>query len=252
MRKSTSRGMNSCGRLSPWITPRTTRPNCKNGISNETPVPRRALPRRTHVPAAISASTASRKTTGCADVSSEKRTPSPVILRLRDHVGACPVVDYVRGTERLHEREPRLVHVDSDDRLASGYFSCHQAGQADGAHSEDGERIAWFGLHRIKYCTGARLPAAGERSEKFQRGILLDFHHVAFVGDGVGCEGGLLEEGAVNRSAILAHERGAIRTRPARLQVHAFHAVERHIAAAIRARAAPGKGDDDVIARREF
>src|SRR5260221_1371959 len=136
--------------------------------------------------------------------------------------------------------------------LASGYSGRHQPGYPDGAHSEYGERISRFRPHRIKDCTGARLSAAGEWSEKVQRGIFPDFHHVAFVGDGVGREGGLLEEGAVNRNAILAHERGAVGARAARLQFHTFHAVEWHIPAAIRARAAPGERDDDMIARREF
>ena len=51
-------------------------------MSNVTSVPLRALPRRTQVPAGINASTASLKTNGCAEVSNEKRTPSPVILRI--------------------------------------------------------------------------------------------------------------------------------------------------------------------------
>src|SRR5262249_32754947 len=163
-----------------------------------------------------SASTDSRNTAGCADVSSEKRTPSPVILRISATTSVrplwlitCVAPSACASASRGSCTSTAMIGSHPAVLAASGP-ACPTR-----AHSEDGERISRFRPHRIKYCTGARLPAAGKRSEKLQRGILLDFHHVAFVGDGVGCEGGLLEEGAVNRSAILAHERGAVRTRPA-------------------------------------
>ena len=39
-----------------------------------------------------------------------------------------------------------------------------------------------------------RFSRHSERPEQLERGILPDLHHVTFVGDGVGGEGGLLEE----------------------------------------------------------
>ena len=45
---------------------------------------------------------------------------------LRDHVIAVSVIDRVRGAERARERKAVIVHVDGDDRIAAGYFGCHQ------------------------------------------------------------------------------------------------------------------------------
>src|SRR5438132_5041751 len=73
--------MNRSGRLSPWTTPRTVRPACNVLISNETSVPRRALPTRTQVPRVKRQSTAWRNTAGIADVSSVKWAPPPAICR---------------------------------------------------------------------------------------------------------------------------------------------------------------------------
>ena len=158
----------------------------------------------------------------------------------------------MRRPERPCQRKPRLVHVDRDNRLASGYFGSHQGRQADGAHSEYRERISRFWPHRIKYGAGTGLSAAGEWSKELERGVFPDLHNVTFVGDDVSCERRLLEESAVDGGAVLAHERGTVGARAAHFQLAGVHAMKRQVAPAIRTRAAPGKRDDDVIAWREF
>jgi len=67
--RSTSFGMKSFGTLSPCTTPRTERPCCKNGISNDASVPLGALPSSAQVPPGIRASMAWRNTIGTAEVS---------------------------------------------------------------------------------------------------------------------------------------------------------------------------------------
>ena len=124
---STSKGMNSFGTLSPWITPRTVRPFCKNGVSNETSVPLRALPRSTQVPAGIRQSTASRNTAGSADVSSVKRAPSPVDLPdFGNNVFTFGVIDRVGGTKVPRQSQPMRMDVDCDDRIAANDLRGHQ------------------------------------------------------------------------------------------------------------------------------
>src|SRR5207247_9900152 len=73
-----------------------------------------------------------------------------------------------------------------------------------------------------------------------------------FVDEEVSCEGGLMEGCAVDGAAVLGHERGAVGARAAHFQLAGVHAMKRQVAPAIGTRAAPGKGDDDVIAWREF
>src|SRR5262249_48973158 len=131
----------------------------------------------------------------------------------RDYVAAPSVIDRVRSAERARERKAVVVHVDGDDGIAAGYFGRHQTRQAHGPDSEYGKRIPRRGLHRVEHRAGAGLPAAGEWSQQLERRVLPDLHHVAFVGDGVGGEGGLLEERAVDRGATLAHERGTVGAR---------------------------------------
>src|SRR5882724_3588850 len=204
MRKSTSVGMNSCGWLSPWITPRTTRPNCRNGISNDTSVPLRALPSRTQVPGRHQRLDRFAEDRGLRrGLEGEAHAVAIDLADVRDHVGAAFVIDHVRGAERPRQRQSRIVHVDGNDRVASGYFGRHQSGQADGAHSEYGKRISGPWSHRVEHGAGAGLSAAREWAKELERSILPDFDHVAFVGDRMSGEGGLLEEGAVDRHAAL-------------------------------------------------
>ena len=135
--------MNSCGTLSPWITPRTVRPFCRNGVSNDTSVPARALPSSTQVPAGISASTASRNTDGKRrGLQREARAKAGDLADFGHHVGAAAVIDGVRGAEFARQRQPMLVHVDRDDRIAAGDLGRHQAGQADRADAEHREAVA--------------------------------------------------------------------------------------------------------------
>jgi hypothetical protein len=62
----------------------------------------------------------------------------------------------------------------------------------------------------------------------------------------------MLEKGAVDRRAALAHECGAVGARAGHFQLAVPHAMVRHVAPAIRTGAAPRKREDDVIARGEF
>ncbi len=107
-------------------------------------------------------------------------------------------------------------------------------------------------LHRVEHRARAGLAAAGERSEQLERRVVAHLHDEALVGDGVGRERRLLEERAVDRRAVLAHQRRAVGAGAAHLQVEALSwqcdAMSRR---QFGAGAAPGKRDDDVIAWRE-
>ncbi len=170
---------------------------------------------------------------------------------IRDHVDAAGMIDHMGRAQLAREREPPVVHVDGDDRVAARDLCRHQARQADRADAEHGEGVAGLRFHRVEHRAGPGLPAAGEWSKQLERRVFAHFHDMALVGNGMARERGLLEECAVDGRAFLAHERGAVGAGAAHLQVEAAHAMGFHGAPAVRAFAAPGKRDDDMIARRQ-
>jgi len=149
-------------------------------------------------------------------------------------------------------KSTRLLLVDGNDGVASGNFRRHQGGQADRAHAEHGERVSRPRPHRVEHGPSARLAAAGEGAEQLERGVLSDLDHVPFVGNGISGEGGLLEEGAIDRRAILAQECRAVRAGAPHFQLRSLQAMGWHVAPTIGAGPAPGKRNDDVVARNEF
>ena len=68
----------------------------------------------------------------------------------------------MRRAELAGEREPVLVHIDRDDRIASGDFCRHQGGQTDGSYTEDGKALAFDQAKLAEWWqTSADLYAAG-------------------------------------------------------------------------------------------
>ena len=102
----------------------------------------------------------------------------------RHDIAAVAVIDRVGGANIARQREPVLMHVDSDDRIAAGNLCRHQAREADSADPKHDEAIARARLHHIKHGTGAGLSAAGERTHALDRGIVSYLHGEALIGDG--------------------------------------------------------------------
>ena len=143
--------MKCLGTLSPWMTPRTLRPSCRNGISKVTSLPLRALPRSTQVPPGISASMASRNTAGSADVSIDARTPRPGDgADVADGVAAGTVVDRVRRAELAGERKTMRMDVDRNDGIAARDLRRHQGREADRADAEHGKLSPRSGLMTLR------------------------------------------------------------------------------------------------------
>src|SRR5262249_3299545 len=99
-----------------------------------------------------------------------------------------------------------IMNVNRDDRIATRELRRHQSGEADAADAEHDEAVTRSGLHRIQHCTSTSLDAAGERAQPVEGRIAPDLHDKARVGDGVRCEGGLLEECAIDWLVTLGHK----------------------------------------------
>src|SRR3974377_543249 len=168
--RSTSWGINFLGRLSPCTTPRTVRPCCKNGISIATSVPGGALPSSTQVPPGINASIASRNTVGTADVSiAWLRPPAAASRTLSQTWGGAVLFGGGGARSFAPQPQPMCVHINSDDRIATGDFCRHQSRQSDRADTEDGKTVAGLRLHGVENGSSSGLPAAGERPQGFPR-----------------------------------------------------------------------------------
>src|SRR6266516_904786 len=155
-------------------------------------------------------------------------------------MAAAGVVYSVRRAQLARKVEAALVDIDRDDGLAAGDFGRHQAGEAHRADPEDGKRIARLRFHAVEYGAGPSLTAAREWADQVQRRILSHSQHETLVGDRVARERGLLKIGAVNGRAVLPEERRAIRPCAGELPRERLLAVRIHVAAAVRAVAAPG------------
>src|SRR6516225_11896204 len=97
------------------------RPSCKKGISIETSLPLRALPRARKFDRGLPQYRWKRR---CV-----RRIPDAAWgdrANLVDHLAAAIVIDRMGGAQFARQREAVCMHVDDDDRIAAGDLCGHQ------------------------------------------------------------------------------------------------------------------------------
>src|SRR5215831_4817243 len=112
-----------------------------------------------------------------------------------------------------------IVYVNGNDRIAASDLGCHQSGQTNASDPKHDNAVARVWDHRVEHRAGASLDAASEWADTIKWCIAPNFHDEALIGNRMCSEGRLLEECAVNRQAVFAHERGAVRSGAAHLQL---------------------------------
>ena len=94
--------------------------------------------------------------------------------------------------------EAAVVHVCRDESRDPGVACGHDRGEAHRAHAHDQNRVTEPGPRLVQDGSGAGRQAARERTEEFERRFAGGLHKRVGHDDGVGGEGRLPEEVAMN------------------------------------------------------
>jgi len=105
---------------------------------------------------------------------------------------------------------------------------------------------------RVDDGAGTGLDAAGQGPQRRQRRLGRDLHDVALGADRIGGEGGLAEEVAVDRLAVLRERRCAVGTPAGKVGAEEFMAIARLVLVATGAMAAGIEAHHHRVARRDL
>ena len=158
--------------------------------------------------------------------------------------------DHFVGAQLGRELQPVGMEIDRDHLPGAGYLRRHDRGKAEGTGAEDGKRLPGVHLEHVEHRARAGLNPATERAQDAQGRILANPDHAAPAGQGMGGEGGLIEEVAMHRAIVAVQVMGPVGTGTG--EVVGVEAICRPGAAAARAVRAPGEGHHDVIARLQI
>ena len=115
-------------------------------------------------------------------------------LDLLDHVYLL-AIESMGSTQLKGQLQTAIMHVHCKNLLAASDLRRHDRTQAYRATAIDGNRRTKLGFQAIEHRTGAGLNATAQRPQQLQVDLLVDFHHIALMGNNMCAEGGLAEKG---------------------------------------------------------
>jgi len=245
--KSSRRGMNTDGTLSPSTMPTSLRPNRSVDTSSVLVARDGAAPTRPQVPPlrqrihrhAKHLRHASRLDSEL-NASLRELADRPCGIRVRTQ-------DQVTRAQLGCKFETLLNSVHRNDLRASRQFGRRDRAQADSTRTEHSDRRTRLGPEGIQHGSGASLDAASEWADKPQVHVGVDSNNAPVINHRVLGERGLPEEAGADLNIVLPDGVTPVRSRCCEVMCPEVRAVGRCAAEAVGALMTRGVGQHDAI-----